>query len=109
MVEPLKLQAGAFAQDSHPWRAPQAGHPGCRRLDGMGVATLRHRGGSEVARELVTAQGLPWPEHTGEMVGDVSGTGVLLMRRQPEEVVVIAPSTHPTLSELSAEIGRAHV
>ena len=104
MVEPLKLHAGAFAQDSQPWPAPQARRPGCQRVEGMGLVTLRHRSGSQAARELVAAQGLPWPEHTGEMVGDLSGNGVLLLRRQPEEVVVIAPHAHPALAALTATL-----
>ena len=104
MLEPLKLHAGAFAQDSHPWPAPRAGQPGCRRVDGLGLVTLRHRSGSPVARGLVAAQGLPWPEHTGQMVGDLSGHGLLLVRCQPEEVVVIAASSHPALADLSATL-----
>ena len=104
MVEPLKPHAGAFAQDSHAWPLARAGRPGCRRVDGLGLITLRHRIGSQAARDAVAAQGLAWPEQTGALAGDLSSDGVLLVRCQPEQLIAVAPMAHPALAGLSAAL-----
>ena len=98
MVDDLKridLQASerAFQQDLHPWVARTASAPGCRRLNGVHVVTLRHAASSPLAREAMQRLNLPWPAATGELEVTAGTCGTVVVRRQPEELLLVGPAS----------------
>src|SRR6185436_12979584 len=68
-IQSFRLQASerAFLQDMFPWVARTPDAPGCRRLQGARVVTLRHLAASPAARDAVQRCGLPWPDATGAL------------------------------------------
>jgi sarcosine oxidase gamma subunit len=105
-----RLQASdrAFLQDLHPWVARRASVPGCRQLDGARVVTLRHFATSTVARDAVQRCGLTWPDAVGEIRLSGGPDTSAMMRRQPEEVLLVEPkASHADALLVSLEPGQA--
>lgn len=89
MVEPLALAgAPAFEQDRIPWVTAGPGQPGCRRLDGLRVVTLRHTESPAAAAAALEDIGLALPPKTGDLT---STGGLHAVHRQPEETLVLGP------------------
>jgi heterotetrameric sarcosine oxidase gamma subunit len=82
-----------FAQDDEAWVPRRGSCPGCRRLAGVRIVTVRHAPLSGAARAALERRGLPWPELTGELRLVGGPPPALLTRRQPEEVIVVDPSS----------------
>jgi heterotetrameric sarcosine oxidase gamma subunit len=91
MQDELTASSATFTQDRKPWIAPAGARPGCRRLEGVRIVVVRHRAGSSAARAAVTASGLAWPVATGDVAAAAAAEGLFVVRRQPEEALVIGP------------------
>jgi hypothetical protein len=72
--------------------AAQRGLPGCRRLYGVSLLTVRHFDGDGSAREAANSCGLEWPAGPGCFSG-ADGPGPWLAWRTPYETLAIAPLT----------------
>ncbi len=108
MVDTLAIGANTFAQDRTPWLPRAGGLPGCRRVEAMHVVTVRHRAGSELARDALAVHGLEWPEATGDVGKAQPEDTMRVVRLQPEELVVVgahSPAIDGLLAALSP--GRA--
>lgn len=101
MVEPLALAgAQAFEQDRLPWVMAGPGQPGCCRLDGLRVLTLRHAAPAAAAEAALEAIGLALPTKTGDVT---STEGIHAIRRQPEETLILGPDA-PVFDRLLAAV-----
>jgi len=89
MVEPLQLSSDSFMQDIAPWPGDGRGNPAARRLDSVRVVAVRHFKGSESAQAAFAHANIAWPAKTLDL--ETSG-GLLIARRQPEEIIVVGES-----------------
>ncbi|MFO1287416.1 MAG: hypothetical protein U1F49_13375 [Rubrivivax sp.] len=96
MVEPLSVSDKSFMQDLAPWVAARRDCPGARRMESMRVVVVRHFEGSQGAQAAFAQAGLAWPERTLDL--EVAGE-LLVVRRHPEEVILIGEN-HPALANL---------
>lgn len=105
MVEqPFLLQVSerAFLQDLHPWVVRSATLPGCRRRAELRVVSLRHGHASQPARLAVEGLQLRWPEATGELHRDSDAGSTLVVRRDPEELLLLSDESAATDALLQA-------
>ena len=89
----LQPSERAFQQDLHPWVVRTASAPGCRRLKDVRVITLRHAASSTVAHDAMRRLNLPWPAATGELEVTDATCSTVVVRRQPEELLLVGPAS----------------
>lgn len=82
----LAPSAFAFMQDLFAWP------DGVRRVPDRQLLCVRHRADSVAAPSAFRRLGLPWPERVNDLC--VQG-GLVAARRQPEEVLLSAPTAEP--------------
>jgi heterotetrameric sarcosine oxidase gamma subunit len=78
-------------------------------LEGLRVLTLCHAQHGVSVREALASLGLPWPQHVGDIHGDRAGdqctAATLLVRRHPEEILMIGQGeAAATLEALAAAL-----
>lgn len=89
-----------------PTAAP--GLPGCRELQGLHVATVRHAAGDATASAALSAIGLPGLPRPGVLARASADTGPWLAWRAPQECVLLSLDAAPVQALLLAlEPGRS--
>jgi sarcosine oxidase gamma subunit len=100
MVEALPLAPDSFMQDLVRWPGEGRDRPAARRMETMRVVAVRHFAASASAQAAFGHAGVEWPAKTRDL--EASG-GLLVARRQPEEVIVVGEG-QPALDALLAAL-----